>query len=202
MRKINLMLVAAYMFLAISARGQDASIVVHPDGLKFANGETYMVVESSGTAAEITSAIERSVKTKSNSKNLTVEVLDDAVIIRDFVPGYTKTDRLFGSAYLLDLTYKVLVEVKDGKYRINAPELTIAANQKNDGIVGIVNTGYDFTISMELTESSSAKKSKDVKFFIFNKRGKLVEKSTKEKLEKDLSDIVGLVADQAKKADW
>ncbi|MCL8000651.1 hypothetical protein M8994_20900, partial [Brucella sp. 21LCYQ03] len=73
MRKINLMLVAAYMFLAISARGQDASIVVHPDGLKFANGETYMVVESSGTAAEITSAIERSVKTKSNSKNLTVE---------------------------------------------------------------------------------------------------------------------------------
>ncbi|WP_166336731.1 hypothetical protein [Sphingobacterium chungjuense] len=147
LRSILLILTFA-LYTTFHAVAQDATVFVSPDGLKFANGETYIVVESTGTAADIISNIEANVKTKSNSKNITVEVLNDAVVIKDFISGYTKTDKSAGSAYQLDLYYKMMVEVKDGRYKINLPELDIAANQKCDGFAVVTNSGVQFTLTM------------------------------------------------------
>ncbi len=43
---------------------------------------------------------------------------------------------------------------------------------------------------------------REKKLYIFDEKVKLVEQSTKDKLEKDLSRIVDIVADQTKKSDW
>ncbi|WP_133228372.1 hypothetical protein [Sphingobacterium corticibacter] len=190
------------LYTTFDVAAQDASVFVSPDGLKFANGQIFIVVETGDSKDEIISNIVANVKTKSNSKYITVEVLNDAIVIKDFIPGYTKTDKSAGSAYQLDLSYKMLVEVKDGRYKINVPELDIAANQKYDGFAVVANSGVQFTLTMGFSGKRDVWNNKEKKLFIFDEKGKLVEKSTKDKLEKDLSRVVDLVADQTKKSDW
>lgn len=204
MKKLKgiVLVVVGVLCLAVGASGQEASVVVHPDGLKFANGETFMVIESVGTAADIISNIEANVKIKINSKNISVEVLNDVVLIKDFIPGYTKTDKSSGSAYQLDIFYKVTVEVKDGRYKINVPELDIAANQKYDGFAVMANPGVEFTMTMGFSGKRDIWNNREKKLFIFDEKGKLVEKSTKDKLEKDLSGLMKLIVGEKTMSDW
>lgn len=177
------------------------SIVVTPAGIEFKSGEKYVVVESDKPAKETTNQIIKNLRKFHNSKNLKMDTIGDVLVVTDFIPGYTKTDKSSGSAYLLDLLYKISVDVKDGKFRINAPTVNIAANQKYESDAVIVNKGVQFTIDMGFKGKRDVWDNKAKKLFIYDEKDKLVEKSTKDKLERDLSDAIGLIIRQ-EKSEW
>lgn len=177
------------------------SIVVTPAGIEFKSGEKYVVVESDKPAKETTNQIIKNLRKFHNSKNLKMDTIGDVLVVTDFIPGYTKTDKSSGSAYLLDLLYKISVDVKDGKFRINAPTVNIAANQKYESDAVIVNKGVQFTIDMGFKGKRDVWDNKAKKLFIYDEKDKLVEKSTKDKLERDLSDAIGIIIRQ-EKSEW
>lgn len=177
------------------------SIVVTPAGIEFKSGEKYVVVESDKPAKETTNQIIKNLRKFHNSKNLKIDTIGDVLVVTDFIPGYTKTDKSSGSAYLLDLLYKISVDVKDGKFRINAPSVNIAANQKYESEAVIVNKGVQFTIDMGFKGKRDVWDNKAKKLFIYDEKDKLVEKSTKDKLERDLSDLIGIIISQ-EKSEW
>ncbi|GEM_PF-1805673 len=177
------------------------SIVVTPAGIEFKSGEKYVVVESDKPAKETTNQIIKNLRKFHNSKNLKIDTIGDVLVVTDFIPGYTKTDKSSGSAYLLDLLYKISVDIKDGKFRINAPSVNIAANQKYESDAVIVNKGVQFTIDMGFKGKRDVWDNKAKKLFIYDEKDKLVEKSTKDKLERDLSDAIGIIIRQ-EKSEW
>lgn len=172
------------------------SIVVTSAGIEFKSGEKYVVVESDKPAKETTNQIIKNLRKFHNSKNLKIDTIGDVLVVTDFIPGYTKTDKSSGSAYLLDLLYKISVDVKDGKFRINAPSVNIAANQKYESDAVIVNKGVQFTIDMGFKGKRDVWDNKAKKLFIYDEKDQLVEKSTKDKLEHDLTEIISILAKQ------
>lgn len=198
---ILLSLIVSFIYL-IGQPISDREIIVGPDGISFKNGEKFIVVESGKSTSEIANYISKNIKKSDHSKNLKIESEDGAIIITDFIPGYTKTDKSSGSAYLLDLYYKIVIDVKDNKYRINVPLIHIAANQKYESDAVIVNKGVQFTVDMGIKGKRDVWNNKEKKMFIYDEKDKLIEKSTKEKLEKDLSKIVGLISSENDNSNW
>ncbi|MBD1434847.1 hypothetical protein H8B06_18635 [Sphingobacterium sp. DN00404] len=194
-----------FLVVSLVAMGQDANtkiITVTPNGLEFKNGEAQMVVENNMPATETISQIVKSLKTKHQSQYLKIDAGDDIIIIDDFVPGYTKTDKAAGSAYLLDMSYKITVDVKDNRFRINIPTIIISANQKYDGHAVPVNKGIQFTMEMGIKGKRDMWNSIVKKLFIYDEKDKLIEKRTKELLERDLSSIINIILSQESDQNW
>ena len=179
-----------------------AQVVVTQSGLTFNNGEQYVIVENNLPANENINQIVRAIKAKHKSPNIKVETENNLIIITDFTSGYTKTDKKAGSAYLLDLSYKFVIEVKDNRFRINVPTIDISANQQYDSNAVVANKGVQFVMTMEFKGKSDVWNSDHKKLFIFDEKGKLVEKSTKQKLERDLSAVVVIITEPSNNSDW
>ncbi|MNK26449.1 hypothetical protein D3C87_447860 [compost metagenome] len=177
-------------------------IVVSPHGITFGNDETTIVVESGMPQKETVNAIIKNLKTKHLSKNLRIDTIDNTIIVNDYIPGFTKTDKTAGSAYLLDLSYKISIDVKDDKYRINTPSIKISANQKYESDAVIANKGVQFTLDMGIKGKRDVWNKKAKTMFIYDEKDKLVEKGTKDKLEKNLNALIGIIIDQTSKANW
>ncbi|QQT60083.1 hypothetical protein I6I97_12485 [Sphingobacterium multivorum] len=203
MKKILLFLV----LIGFSANliGQENSkyqVFVTPNGITFNNQEKYLVIENDRSKSDQIKLIQKNLNSKHLSKHLKFDVTDDAITLTDYKPGFTKSDKTAGSAYLLDLTYKISIDVKDNMFRINAPLINISANQKYESDAVIFNKGVQFPVTMEIKGKRDVWNSKEKKMFIYDEKGKLIEKSTKEKLEKDLSDLIKIIADQSGSANW
>lgn len=197
MKKLLLIVMAVCACIIVNAQ----SIKVTPNGLLFSTGEKYLIVENEFTQKENMDNIVSEIKSNCQSPNIKVEQFEDKIFISDFVAGYTKTDKNAGSAYLLDFSYKISIDVKDGKIRINLPIFEISSNQKYDSHAVVANKGVQFSMSMGIKGKSDIWNSKNKALFIFNEKDKLIEKTTKDKLEKDFSSIIDIVI-SAKKVDW
>ncbi|WP_160067597.1 hypothetical protein [Sphingobacterium bovisgrunnientis] len=186
----------------VSFKSYSQQVVINPEGINFTNGKNDIIIENNKLAKESISQIVKNVKSKHQSQYIKIDTEDDVIIINDFIPGYTKTDKAAGSAYLLDLSYKITVDIKDNKYRVNAPIVNISANQKYDGHAVSVNQGVQFTIEMGIKGKRDMWSNSAKKLYIYDEKDKLIEKTTKEKLEKDLSKILNIIIDQSDKSDW
>ncbi|MGJ1414072.1 hypothetical protein [Sphingobacterium multivorum] len=187
------------------ARGQDIEkkqIVVSPHGITFGNDDTTIVIESGKPQKETVSTIIKNLKTKHLSKNLRIDTIDNAIIINDYIPGFTKSDKTAGSAYLLDLTYKIAIDVKDDRFRINAPSVKISANQKYESDAVTFNKGVQFTVEMGIKGKRDVWNKKAKTMFIYDEKDKLIEKGTKDKLEKELSSIINTITNQSSNLTW
>lgn len=194
-------LLIAAIFLLFKAEFTYSQIIVTEAGLSFANGEKFMIVENNKTAAEIINHITTAIKSKHQSPNIKIEVQDDLILITDFISNYTKTDKAAGSAYMLDLSYKFVINVRDNRFRINIPTFEISAGQKYDSHAVVVNQGVQFLMTMEMKGKNAVWNNRHKKLFIYNEKGKLVEQSTKDKLEHDFSSIIKIITEQ-EEADW
>jgi hypothetical protein len=154
--------------------------------------------------------VQNAIKQKSTSQNLKVEKLDSTQLsVSDFISGYTKTDKLAGSAYLFDLTYKIIIEFRDGRIKINAPAFEIGSN--NDSKMDIdaghgnkVQTKNQFALTMGIIGKNDMWNSSHKKCYIFNEKGKLVEKKTKAKLEELFNNYLIIISSgiNTKNEDW
>src|SRR5690606_26536592 len=100
----------------VSFKSYSQQVVINPEGINFTNGKNDIIIENNKLAKESISQIVKNVKSKHQSQYIKIDTEDDVIIINDFIPGYTKTDKAAGSAYLLDLSYKITVDIKDNKY--------------------------------------------------------------------------------------
>lgn len=208
MKRLLFVLMLLGVFVSLNGQEIDKNnIVVTPNGLTFNNGENYIIIENGKPERETIKEILSNINTKHLSKNLKIDTLNNTIVINDFISGYTKTDKMAGSAYMLDLAYKITVDVKDNKFKVNAPVIRIASTQKNDSdglILGnvIFNSTSQFAMEMGIKGKRDVWDSKEKKMFIFDQKDKLIEKSTKAKLEKDLSAIIDIIIDQKDNSNW
>lgn len=185
--------------------GQEVSknqVLVSPEGITFGDKERYIVVESRMPQKETVNDIVKSLKTKHSSKYLRIDTIDNTIIVNDFIPGFTKSDKTAGSAYLLDLSYKLTIDVKANRYRINAPAIIISANQKYESDAVIYNKGVQFTVDMGIKGKRNVWNNRAKTMYIFDEKDKLIEKSTKDKLQKELSTIVNIISSQVENKTW
>ncbi|MCS4164453.1 hypothetical protein [Sphingobacterium sp. BIGb0116] len=203
MKKILLFLVLiGFSANLIGQENARYQVVVTPNGINFNNSEKYIVIENDISKNDQIKLIEKNLNSKHLSKHLKFDVTDDAITLTDYKPGYTKSDKTAGSSYLLDLTYKISIDVKDNMFRINVPLINISANQKYESDAVTFNKGVQFPVTMEIKGKRDVWNSKEKKMFLYDEKDKLIEKSTKEKLEKDLSDLIKIIADQSGSANW
>jgi hypothetical protein len=196
MKKVLLCLVVVCISLSSYAQ----TIKVTPNGLMFFNDETFLIKENEFSQKENIDNIISTIKSNYSSQNIKIELLGDQIFIKDFITGYTKTDKMAGSAYLLDLSYSVTIDVEDNKIRIHIPIFDISANQKYESNVS-PNKGVQFTMTMGIKGKNNVWNSRNKQLFIYNEKDKLIEKTTKEKLEKDLSKLIDIIVN-SKKSDW
>lgn len=198
----RLLLIITLSVFCVNGYAQD-SLAVTPKGILSSTGNSYIVINIDGlTSSEIMGKLKVDIKRNNPSPELKIEeVSPNTLIVSDLIPGFTKTDKTAGSAFLLDLSYNITFDIKDGKVRYNTPVFTIAANQKYDSQAVIVNKGVQFTVSMGIIGKADLWNSKAKKFFIFSEKGKLIEKSSKEKLEKLFNSYIQIIQNATKASD-
>lgn len=191
---IKFTLIAVVISLSSTTYAQD-KFHITPTGLTPQNNQDYIVISVDGaTAGEIVSAIKVGIKSKNPSSALKFEEpVDNTIIISEFIPGFTKTDKTAGSAYLLDLSYSITLNIKDGKIKFNVPVFQIASNQQYDGQTVITNKGVQFVMSMGIKGKPDIWNDREKKLFIYNDKDKLIEVSTKEKLENLFNSYIELL---------
>lgn len=199
MQRIIFIFILMGTFLIGKSQDQ-AQISVNPNGLAFQNGSQSIIIANTKSAMEIKQDIIRNLKISHQSRFLKIDSAKDVLIVSDFIPGYTKSDKFPENAYQLDLFYKIVVDIKDNKFRVHLPTITIASNQKYeyDGL----NKRIQFSINMAIRGKREAGSNIEKQLFIFNEKDKLIEKITKERLEQDLSAIVRLIIDQSEAPNW
>lgn len=198
----RLLLITALSVFCINSYTQD-SFTVTPKGILSSTGNSYIVINIDGlTSSEIIGKLKVDIKRNNPSPELKIEEISpNTLIVSDLIPGFTRTDKTTGSAFLLTLSYNITFDIKDGKVRYNAPVFTIAANQKYDSQAVLVNDGVQFTVSMGIIGKAKLWNSKAKKFFIFSEKEKLVEKSSKEKLEKLFNSYIQIIQNTTQVSD-
>ena len=177
-------------------------ILVSPNGIVFEDGEKFIIVQRSGDKDEIIKTISTNVKKYAKGDNLSVDNHGESLIITAYFPGYTKTDKMAGSAYMLNMSNRITIDVKDGRYKVNAPEVVISSEQRYEPDAVILNKGTQFKMTMGIKGKRDVWNSREKKLFIYDEKDKLIEKSTKEKLEKDLSDIIDIITSTQNNDNW
>lgn len=180
MKKIVLLIInlCALMF----AHAQ--SLEVTPKGLMYGENEYIIIEADSISADQLIALVNNAIKTKHQSPTIKVEKSkDDQLIVSDLVKGFTKTDKRAGSAYLFDLAYKFTIDFKEGKIRVSIPIISIGSQNK------FYSNNNQFKLSMGITGKNDIWSNNEKKFFIYNEKGKLSEKTTKEKLEKLFNEL-------------
>lgn len=194
MKKIALLIISLCALPFIHAQ----SLEVTPDGLRYGENE-YIVIEAGDTSIDqLVSLVSSAIKTKHQSPTIEVEKSkENQLIVSDLVKGFTKTDRKAGSAYLFDLNYKFTIDFKDGRIRISIPVISIGSQNK------FYSNNNQFKLSMGIIGKSDVWSNDEKKFFIYNEKGKLVEKSTRGKLENLFNELNEVITNSiASNDDW
>lgn len=180
MKKIVLLIINLYALMFAHAQ----SLEVTPEGLRYGENE-YIIIEANNmSAAQLVELVNNVIKTKHQSPTIKVEkTKDNQLIISDLEKGFTKTDKRAGSAYLFDLAYKFTIDFKDGKIRVSIPVISIGSQNK------FYSNNNQFKLSMGISGKNDIWSNNEKKFFIYNEKGKLSEKTTKEKLEKLFNEL-------------
>lgn len=191
----TLMLIMVGLMAQICVIAQN--ITVTPEGMKYGD-KTYTVIETGDTSTTLISTVENSLKTKMQSTTAVISMTqDNQLILSDIVAGFTKTDKAAGSAYLFDLSYKVVIDFKAGRIRVNTPIITIGSQDR------YLDNNNSFVLSMGFAGKNDVWSSDEKKFFIYNEKGKLIEKSTKSKLETLFNGINQIIIDSTNQNnDW
>jgi hypothetical protein len=198
MRKILVLVILAFT-ISVKIIAQNVFELTENGFIDKSTEKDFIVLNfENSSASELLEKIQTAIKQKSTSQNLNVEKIDDAQLsVSDFIPGFTKTDKFAGSAYLFDLTYKIIIEFRDGRIKINAPVFEISS--KNE-----FKNKNEFLLSMGLKGKNDIWSNDHKKFFIFNEKGKLVEKKTKAKLETLFNNYLNIIVSGTKpqNEDW
>lgn len=174
-----------------------AQITVTPNGLKYGDKD-YTVIETTDTSANLIASVEEIIKTKCQSTSIVVSrTKADQLIISDLVQGFTKTDKAAGSAYLFDLSYRVVMDFKEGRIRVNTPIISIGSQDR------FLDNNNQFVLTMGFSGKNDVWSNDEKKFFIYNQKGKLIETSTKNKLEGLFNGLTALIIDNLNQSnDW
>jgi hypothetical protein len=122
------------------------------EGLSF-EGKAYLVLEVDGTQEEIYArALTYFHKTYRSPKDVVSENRPSSITVRATQPGAVRRNSMHG----FDIDYSVLVEFKDGRVRVNVPDVTmstvsrtttgfqrlvyVADNAFDGSVLGIYNT--------------------------------------------------------------
>ena len=198
MKEVFFIFATMCLFLA-NVSAQD-SFRVKPDGVSDANGNNFIVIAVDGVSADkIVSGLKTIIKSKYPSPSLKIEEPDSTtLVVSDLITGFTRTDKARGSSFMLDLSYSIAFNIKEGKVKYNAPNFVIGSDVKY-AIFAVVS---QFKISMGIKGKRDLGNKDNKKFFIYDEKDKLVEKSTKEKLETLFNSYIPIVQSVAKSQDW
>jgi len=202
MKKVFFIFAMMCLFLA-NVSAQD-SFSVKPDGVSDANGNNFIVIAVDGLQADkIKSGLVTAIKSKNLSSSLKIDEPDsNTLIVSDKIAGFTKTDKSAGSAYTFDLLYSIIFNIKDGKVKYNVPTFEMASDQQYNSHTSILSNGIRFKMIMGIKGKDDVWNSKEKKYFIYNEKDKLIEKSTKEKLETLFNSYIPIVQSISKSQDW
>lgn len=168
------------------------SFTLTPNGLVNAEDTTkhFVVVEVPGTKSELFAKAKTAVTAMWNSPKDVMSCNEPDIITVNGYNGDAIYRKLLGAKYYFSFNYRLQLQFKDGKIRIDAPVVDKAELQNNKGTLYFC-CGKD-------SFSGSA--------YVFNKEGKVKYKDQKKQLEDYLNGLIATLVDKIKNGasneDW
>lgn len=198
------------MVLIMSGVYAQTQFVITPEGVVSSKDNLpYVLIDIPGlTKEQLLDKAYNGLTANNPYPTSTVEKKEGMIQITGSIPGFTKTDKAAGSAYLFDLNYRMTIEFKDGKLRVLAPVFSLGNQGEfnhSSTTMGITTKSKnEFVLSMEICGKNDIWSNKAKKFYIYDVKHKLVEKTTKAKLENVFNKYIEVLNSKINKedADW